>query len=1606
MDESHKNMCISILEVLMKNPKAQNFLTPALNQLGPEHKEIYRSLIKAPKDLGTILADLRIGKFSSISSFSKDVEMCFENAKKFCKDRYPPIYRAALEIQKAFKAMIEKEVSALTMTSKPISKLETPVVVQPPPAPPMVKPPKPHATNRTSSNFESSCLRILNSVSQTKLAEIFLQPVDLVGFPDYTLRVAQPMDFSTIRSNLERSTYSSPSDFARNMRRVFGNCLRYNYMPDQRSLRQDVKKMLTKFEQEWEANFSGVSKKTPFMRECLLAVEDVLKLPTKGAQKGVLLCQNFMNPVQFYFEGQLPDRYADIVKHPMDFGTVISRIVEADYVQEDLADLRANVDLISSNCERYWTAVSQGPLPPYHAVLLEEAKILRDTFSRSLDKLIGKAQASSTSGPAPSASYEGILRTMSSLEGEPNTELTVAPTKVLPREVSQGKAKAAVPNAPVPGAGAVAKSTSSTSLASEQLVKAQPLTIQKKPADRPKKKVDVRRGYQLVLSELNEHYIIGPWENRVCTAEPFMKAVDPARFGDYYEIVKSPINLRMIEKKVKGDGYSTAKSFLADMELLRDNAHLYNTGDAGKEVRYLADTLLEYFKTLLRKFLKEVAGSGDEALIRRVLGAEMADFLAEPDAPGMTAFFDGRASERTEKETAAAAASGASAVTGIKAVQPQAKPIVPVVPKPAGKGGKASDTSVIVRLPKSAPPAPVVAEVPTNVATTSDSNVASNVVKQPEPVSTYEAPPILTISRSKSKDVLRIKSKGKTAPRPSDAGGAEPLVKPGLVRSSSVGAGEFSELEEACLRVLRKVKEHEWVKIKPPSEDPTRTVVVSAVADFFSPVVVLHPDLAEEYLRVVNCPMDLTTVEHVITSGGLIDAEDFYDKIMLVFKNAVLFNPDYEYLTKRCEIIIEYIHWLSLEFLPLKDDTGVSNPENLGALRVSLRDSERSKRLEVVNAARLDKRACGRLLKVFEQRKCRKEFEFFNRPVNLRDVPNYTMYVRRPMDFQTLRKTLEDGGYGTNEEFLKDLRRIFTNAIDFNKNFKDSDPYSKLVYAAAETFLQKLDAQLYRDFSIEVAERRLRELVVRADQAFNEDMVAEEVDEGPFADRKPSDRTKEPGDTAEMETAAPSKSGVDKQRETGDADSLEHLEPGDDSSEAVGEKDDDKAAEWRRAVETTAWSRWTAAADALTPASVAIFCSVLNAKDSVPATASEVAVDAADAKNAPSGVLERSAISSDTYGELSRARDEPVRFSFAAAGRRRKAGGAKRLFSHFDSASADDTPLDLASSLMTDVSVPTVDMHTLSERPCKRKLVDLEGVHSESESTPESLKSGGGKHDRNYYRAPSLSIELDRDAEGSEEPVSLPAASVSEHRLCSCGSAIDASSEPCACASALVFKYFFSGGSVLIRLLLPISGPLDGADGQMAGKAEWLCLRAENGLKVCRSQSTDSSPSLEPALHLSVVDPSDKLGARGLHQLLTDGALCLGSLRSTAWASDYYFLRRPAEASDVPWAASEFAIMSATEVGEAESPSALAGRCRGLSPVNPAAKLSGLSWRSPREGLDVSVPVFQTQAYVKESTARLPKRAKEQFQELWLLSLVDLSLRSSEPRSVINPIAC
>lgn len=289
------------------------------------------------------------------------------------------------------------------------------------------------------TGHEAKCLKIVKDLQSLQSSNLIANDAGFIGVQGYDNIIAHPVSLESVINRVNGKgargvqKYTYLNDFATDVRRIFGNFIRYNYLADPHTvkLRKDVLKVLFKFEQLWLDLIKGIDATKPGMyyklplpelKWCLIAFEEVVKYQI--APK-VHVVDNFIYPIHVYYPLGTPGHkeYCSIVAHPISVADIISRFTEAEYA--DLDQLKDDLDLLVNNCSKYWSRPGKDDMGPG---LIESAMKLQEVFLKSL-------KASETEWKAKQP-ISGPVSLMPQLDTAPAATASAAPV-----------AKAATPTA-------------------------------------------------------------------------------------------------------------------------------------------------------------------------------------------------------------------------------------------------------------------------------------------------------------------------------------------------------------------------------------------------------------------------------------------------------------------------------------------------------------------------------------------------------------------------------------------------------------------------------------------------------------------------------------------------------------------------------------------------------------------------------------------------------------------------------------------------------------------------------------------------------------------------------------------------------------------------------------------------------------------------------------------------------------------------------------------------------------------------------------------------------------------------------------------------------
>ncbi|KAJ1965555.1 Transcriptional activator spt7 [Dipsacomyces acuminosporus] len=98
--------------------------------------------------------------------------------------------------------------------------------------------------------------------------------------------------------------------------------------------------------------------------------------------------------------------------------------------------------------------------------------------------------------------------------------------------------------------------------------------------------------YNALENALHELKVMGP------AAAPFLTQVKRRDAPDYYDVIRRPMDLSAMSKKLRNLQYNSKEEFASDIQLIRDNCYMYNT-EPGNIYRRNVDSLLKKAKYLL-----------------------------------------------------------------------------------------------------------------------------------------------------------------------------------------------------------------------------------------------------------------------------------------------------------------------------------------------------------------------------------------------------------------------------------------------------------------------------------------------------------------------------------------------------------------------------------------------------------------------------------------------------------------------------------------------------------------------------------------------------------------------------------------------------------------------------------------------------------------------------------------------------------------------------------------------------------------------------------------------------------------------------------------------
>ncbi|XP_006870925.1 PREDICTED: bromodomain and WD repeat-containing protein 1-like [Chrysochloris asiatica] len=250
-----------------------------------------------------------------------------------------------------------------------------------------------------------------------------------------------------------------------------------------------------------------------------------------------------------------------------------------------------------------------------------------------------------------------------------------------------------------------------------------------------------------------------------------------------------------------------------------------------------------------------------------------------------------------------------------------------------------------------------------------------------------------------------------------------------------VGAS-ISVTSDELEKLLYKPQDGEWGQ---KSRDEECERIISGIdqllnldmaAAFAGPVdLCTYP----KYCTVVAYPTDLYTIRMRLVNRFYRRLSALVWEVRYIEHNARTFNEPESVIARSAKKITDQL----LKFIKTQDCTNISEFTNTSEndeqnAEDLVHDWKNKRSIKATNYVESNwKKQCKELVNLIFQ--C-EDSEPFRQPVDLVEYPDYRDIIDTPMDFGTVRETLEAENYDSPLEFCKDIRLIFSNAKAYTPN--------------------------------------------------------------------------------------------------------------------------------------------------------------------------------------------------------------------------------------------------------------------------------------------------------------------------------------------------------------------------------------------------------------------------------------------------------------------------------------------------------------------------------------------------------------------------------------------
>ncbi|XP_071450417.1 protein polybromo-1 isoform X3 [Hetaerina americana] len=326
----------------------------------------YYKEIKNPISLCQIRSKLRRGEYGTISEVAGDMNIMFENAKKYNRPD-SRIYKDAVKLQKMMQNKVQELLefhqesdSDDDMDEKGIKKRNSKSRSSPGTYQGKSKPREDTPLKKKLMALHKTLIDYVREDSRQPIL-MFMEKPSKKLYPDYYQVIAEPIDMLMIEARIKSDTYGSIEEITEDFKLMFNNCRQYNeegsmIYEDANKLESVLMEKVREFGPTQEVNAKRIIKVYGYQKPKVKKNVNVLaqKLRTlydtirdhkdpKGRQLSLIF-------LKLPSKNEYPDYY-EVIKRPIDLEKIAQKLKTNQY--ESLDDMVSDFVLMFDNACKY-----------------------------------------------------------------------------------------------------------------------------------------------------------------------------------------------------------------------------------------------------------------------------------------------------------------------------------------------------------------------------------------------------------------------------------------------------------------------------------------------------------------------------------------------------------------------------------------------------------------------------------------------------------------------------------------------------------------------------------------------------------------------------------------------------------------------------------------------------------------------------------------------------------------------------------------------------------------------------------------------------------------------------------------------------------------------------------------------------------------------------------------------------------------------------------------------------------------------------------------------------------------------------------------------------